>query len=222
MAFSSLSYQSIKNIASWLVGVNIVMIMLSVLSELIILVTLYGNVNNELLDTVDTVITSITWIIAIITIVFGLKWYYRATKNIHYFGAREVTLPKMAVIWWFIPLFHAWEPYRFTQQIWKASNPEITLLNGSEWKNSSESKIVIIWWTLTLVSLIGMFSVNFIDSYSLELQGVQTGFLDEVTDPNLRFLEEVFYIISIISMIFFILMIRKISTRQEIKSGISI
>ncbi len=198
------------------------MIILSILSELINFVIVSGKVNNPLFDTIIIVNNIIGGIIGIVAAIIGLKWYYRATWNIRSFGAKEVTSPRMAVIWWFIPLFHLWEPYRFTQQISKASNPEIMLTNGIEWKNNPSSSIVKIWWLLILVSLIGVFTVNLIDSYFLTLSGIQVGLHDEISDPNLRFLEDAFYIISIISMIFFIPMIKKISSRQEIKSGFSI
>lgn len=66
----------------------------------------------------------------------------------------------MAVIWWFIPIAVLWKPYQVTQQIWKASNPEIKLVNGTEWKNTPNSKLVKIWWFLTLASIFGSIAIS--------------------------------------------------------------
>ena len=77
-----------------------------------------------------------------IILLFGIS----ATKNIHSFRTKEVTSPRMAAIWWLIPIAFLWKPYRVTQQIWKASNPEIKFSpNGTEWKNTSDSKIIKLW-----------------------------------------------------------------------------
>jgi hypothetical protein len=47
------------------------------------------------------------------------------------------------------------EAYKVAQQIWKSSNPDIKLTNGTEWKNTSSSKIIKLWWFLTLASIFG-------------------------------------------------------------------
>lgn len=59
----------------------------------------------------------------------------------------------MAVVWWFIPILDLWKPHSVAQQIWKASNPQIILSNGIEWKNSPRSNVIILWWVLFLLSI---------------------------------------------------------------------
>lgn len=211
MTVSSLSYRSIKSITNWLVALTIVFMIL----ETVLLVSK----SDDLLVGINLLYT----IISVVIIIISLFWYYRATKNIHSFGAKEVTSPTMAVVWWFIPLFNLWEPYRFTQQIWKASNPEMKLTNGIEWKTSASSNIVKIGWVLAIVSFIGSLTSGFIDGLILGLSGTfQSYDLYQMNDPTLRFFEKAFNVIFIISMIFFILIIKKISIRQELKSGLSI
>jgi hypothetical protein len=161
-------------------------------------------------------------IIAILLVIIFLIWYYRATKNIHSIGAKEVTSPRMAVIWWFIPIANLWKPYKVTQQIWKASNPEVKLTDGIEWKNSPSSNIIKLWWVLALVSIFGslivssIVGVSSVPTYSDELE------LYEESSPQGIFYDNIltlpFLILTIISTILFIRIIRKISTWQHLKS----
>jgi hypothetical protein len=127
--------------------------------------------------------------IEIIAAIISLCWFYRANKNIHAFGAKEVISPRMAVIWFFVPILQLWKPYKVAEQIWKVSNPEITISEGTEWKNSPTSYIIKLWWVLGILS----YFVVFIDVF---------GFLGNV--------------LFVASAIFFIILVRQISAWQEI------
>ena len=211
-----MKYCSIKRITDLLIIVSIVVIITGLLRELAFRVTAWGDINDPLVYIITLVNGSIYWIFVFIGVIIALFWYHGATKNIHSFGAKRTTTPNMAVISWFIPLFNLWKPNRYTQQIWKASNPEIVITSGTEWKNSANSNLIKFWWLLVLVSVIGILAGGFINGYRIETYG-----LEQANDPTLRFLEIIFNIILIISMIFFIPMIKKISTKQEIKSGLA-
>lgn len=176
---------------------------------------------NPQFDKIYGVIGIFILIISILLNITLLFWYYRATKNIHSFGAKEVTSPRMAVIWWLVPIAFLWKPYQVTQQIWKASNPEIKLTNGTEWKNTSNSKIVKLWWFLTLVSIFGSIvagvggGIGFVTLYNSdpELFGESTQatfFQSFVSIP--------FLILSIISTYYFIRVVMQISKWQYFKS----
>jgi hypothetical protein len=95
----------------------------------------------------------------------------------------------MAVIWFFVPILQLWKPYKVAEQIWKVSNPEITISEGTEWKNSPTSYIIKLWWVLGILS----YFVVFIDVF---------GFLGNV--------------LFVASAIFFIILVRQISAWQEI------
>lgn len=157
-----------------------------------------------------------------------LVWYYRATKNIHSFGAREVTSPIMAVVWWFVPIFQLWKPYLVSQQIWKASKPEIKLSSGTEWKDASGSNIIKIWWILTLASLFGTLIVAFLVGVTLGLaSNTMEADIDQFQESNDTLIMNTLIILpsivlNIISTIYGIRMIRIISNSQELKSGTSI
>ena len=155
MTIDLTSFRSIGNLTDWLVRFSIVMIIMSAI-EIVLnsYQSLFVDFNPQF-DNVFSVLGMFVLIVSILLNITLLFWYYRATKNIHAFGAKEVTSPRMSVIWWLIPIAFLWKPYHVTQQIWRASNPETKLLNGTEWKNTSSSKIIKLWWFLTLASIFG-------------------------------------------------------------------
>jgi hypothetical protein len=155
MTIDLTSYRSIGNLTDWLVRFSIVMIILTVVA---FAATSYQTLLVEYNPQFDKVYDITGIFILIVSILLNISllfWYYRATKNIHSFGAKEVTSPRMAVVWWLIPIAFLWKPYRVAQQIWKSSDPDIKLTNGTEWKNTSSSKIIKLWWFLTLASIFG-------------------------------------------------------------------
>jgi hypothetical protein len=165
---------------------------------------------------VDQIKLVIIIVIAIIT----LYWYFRADKNIHAFGAKQVTSPAMSVIWWFIPIAFLWKPHSVAQQIWKASNPEIKLTEGTEWRKGPSSNIVRLWWIMGILAIL----ISVLIGIFLEQAFAQSLFEPYyVTEPNLVY-EGLLIILSNIprtaSTVFFIRMIRQISTWQEIKAGV--
>lgn len=216
------SYRSISNLTDWLVRFSIIMIVLSVTD---VAATSYlaflGTSNKTNSNNIYSAIGSFTTIISILVLIIVLLWYYRATKNIHSFGAMEVTSPIMAVVWWFIPIANLWKPYYIAQQIWKASRPEVKLPEGVEWKKMPSSNIIKKWWILSLVSIFGSLvagivgGVGISQTYDVDPEQIEespsgTLFINMVTIP--------FLIISIISIIFFIRLIKQISNWQYLKS----
>lgn len=170
---------------------------------------------NSFIFLVDQVI----WIIFIVRSIMILFWYFRANKNIHAIGAKEVTSPAMSVIWWFIPIAFLWKPYSVAQQIWKASNPKIKLTEGTEWRKVPGSNIVKAWWILGILG----FLIRFLAGSFLAPAFGQFEFTPHyVEEPN--FFYEGFLILStnipgIFSTVYFIRMIKQISIWQGLKAG---
>lgn len=218
MTINSTSFRSISNLTDWLVKFSIAMIILSIIS---VAASSYQAVSVEYdpqSDNIYAVIGIFTGIISILLGIILLFWYYRATKNIHSFGAKEVTSPRMAVIWWFIPIAVLWKPYQVTQQIWKASNPEIKLVNGTEWKNTPNSKLVKLWWFLTLASIFGSIAIS-LGSGVLLYNSNQDLFRESIQATLIESIVTIpFLILGIISTIYFIRVIKQISTWQYQKS----
>ena len=118
----------------------------------------------------------------------------------------------------FIPIFFLWKPYHVTQQIWKASDPEVYLTEGTEWEKSPSSILVKQWCTLYLIAIAGrlffgifagIYTGSDMETEQLD-QSSELTFLDLLTIP--------FQALMIISTILFIRIIRQISTWQNQKS----
>jgi len=211
------SYRSIGNLTDWLVRFSVVMIIISIISTAAeFYVTLSGAID-ESQFTIADIIGTISFVISIPIIIIVLVWFYRATKNIYSFGAKYVNSPGMAVVWWFIPIMNLWKPHEVAQQIWRASNPEIKLTEGTEWRKVPSSTIIKIWWVLGLVSIFGVIVVdhvasdlisqyNTIDPEQAEEARFMSLYVNLVTIP--------FVVISIFSIIYFMRMIRQVSTWQ--------
>ena len=204
-------YRSIGNLTDWLVRFSIVMIILSIISiAAAFYVTLSGAVDGSQWTIADTINTFI-FIVSIPIFIIFLVWFYRATKNINSFGAKYVNSPGMAVVWWFIPIMNLWKPHEVAQQIWRASNPEIKLTEGTEWRKVPGSNIITRWWVLGLVSIFAAIVVSIIfDPEQAEDPLLMSLYLNIVTIPTV--------VISIISIIHFMRMIRQISTWQNHES----
>jgi len=217
MTIDSTLYRPIGNLTDWLVRFSIVMIILSIISmAAAFYVTLSGAID-ESQFTIADIIGTISFIVSIPIIIILLVWFYRATKNINSFGAKYVNSPGMAVVWWFIPIVNLWKPHEVAQQIWRASNPEIKLTEGTEWRKVPSSNIITKWWVLGLVSIFGAIVVghvgsglisqyNIIDPEQAQESILMSLYVNLVTIP--------FVLISIISIIYFMRMIRQISTWQ--------
>jgi len=196
------------------------MIILSVIQSVTTSYTLSVEYNPKF-DKVYGAIGIFVLIISILLNITLLFWYYRATKNIRSFGAKEVTSPRMAVIWWLIPIAFLWKPYQVAQQIWKASDPEIKLVNGVEWKSIANSKIVKRWWFLTLANIFGSLfagvsgGIGFVTLYNSDPE-----LFGESTQASLfqGILSIPFLILGIISTYYFIRVVMQISKRQYLKS----
>ena len=214
-------YRSIGNLTDWVVRFSIATIIVSVLQIAVNSYQALFVVFNPQIDNVYVVMGIFLLILSILLTITLLFWYYRSNKNIHSFGAKEVSSPRMAVIWWFVPIAFLWKPYHVTQQIWRASNPEIKLANGTEWKNVPSSKIIKLWWFLYLASIVGSIvagigsGIGFVALYNAdsELLGgsTQTSLLQTVVSIP-------FLILNIISTYYFIRVVTQISKWQYQKS----
>jgi hypothetical protein len=131
----------------------------------------------------------------------------------------------MAVVWWLIPIMNLWKPYEVAQQAWKVSDLETKLTEGTEWRKVPNSNIINVWWILGLITVFGTIIVGNIGSGLISQYNV--------IDPeqaaealsmslNVALVVLPLLVTCIISIIFFVRMIRQISVRQELKSGTSI
>ena len=219
-------FRSINNRSVWLVRFVMATIFAGIISIVIVSYLTLSDSFDPSTDSSLNLISTLASIIPILGFIVGLFWYYRASKNIHSFGAKQVWRPILSIIWWFIPPLNLYLPYDITQQFWKVSNPQTKLVNGTEWKDIAGSNMIKIWWVLFLTPLFAVFVLGLVYGIGLGLSNndVQEDVFMKTTEPIL-FLSIVsiaFGIISIISDILFIKIVKQISKWQELKSGTSI
>ena len=156
-----------------------------------------------------------------------LEDYLHATEYLSINGnetkiTKEISSPRMAVLWFFIPILNLWKPYLVAQQIWKASNPQIVMINGNEWKKSPGSSKIKLLWISGLVYLflivIGNYYFTFCyvwDEYLNDEQTVTnlTGLYRTLFYANL--INIVGMIIGIFSQVLYYQVIRQISLWQD-------
>ena len=224
MTMHSESFRSINKITKWLLILSIATIVFALINTGAFFALDYQtrDVQLQSTDLVFLIIATLILVIEIVALIMTLYWFYRANKNIHAFGAKEVSSPIMAVIWWFIPILDLWKPHSVAQQIWKASNPRIILSNGIEWKNSPRSNVILLWWILLLLSIFIGIPGEFLNPPENE----QLSYNNTYTEQSMPIYEGLLNILStipaIISTFLFMRIIRQISSWQEIKSGKSI
>lgn len=230
-ASSTPSFRPISKLSKWLVSWSIAAITIAViyltLQSYEILQFISNNPIDATIFVIDSIVASITAVISFIATIITLIWFYKANRNIHVFGAKEISSSRMAVIWWFVPILQLWKPYNIAQQIWKVSNPQLSISNGTEWKLSVSSRIIKFWWTLGLlyifVAIIGvifkMMVVGF-NNYLYPEHATQVAIELDIFYSG--FIGIALNVLAILSTLFFIRMIKHVSAWQEIKAGSSI
>lgn len=146
----------------------------------------------------------IYFITYIITAISFLIWVYRANKNCHGFGAKDMRFtPSWSIWWYFIPFFNFFRPYQVMKEIYKVSS------NPNEWKRQEGSNLLWVWWTMFIVFLV-------IGNY--EFRTAMRSLNVEQTFEELKELTVISLFSSfslVISCIFAFLLIRNISKKQS-------
>jgi hypothetical protein len=218
-------FRSINNRSVWLVRFVIATIIATIISLVIVSYLTLSDSFDPQPDSILNFISTLTSIIPILGFIVGLFWYYRASKNIHSFGAKQVWRPILSIIWWLIPPLNLYLPYDVTQQFWKVSNPKTKIVVGTEWKDIPSSNMIKIWWLLFLSPLFAGLVLGLVYGIGLGLTNneAEEDVFMKSTEPVLYFgmVSIALGIVSIFSYILFIKIVKQISIWQELKSGTS-
>ena len=100
-------------------------------------------------------------LVSLITAVLFLMWIYYTHRNLPALGARELKYsPGWAVAYFFIPILNLFRPYQVVKEIWKASDPNVNVADGSSWQNASTSPVIGWWWAIWLISELVMWETD--------------------------------------------------------------
>lgn len=148
-------------------------------------------------------------IVSIVFTVFLCKWTYRAYKNLYWFGAQGLEAKPKLVVWsWFIPFANLVYPYRYTCDIWRASDPRAST---NDWKQNKIPNEVRWWWATWLAGFIVPTIISMIAVVALaEHKGSQVQ--AQTASAMLS------HVLFIISSVLSIRIIQNITERQEHKN----
>ena len=158
----------------------------------------------------DDLASAAGWSLAIaslVTAIVFIMWFFRAAKNNEALGRQNPRFgPGWAIGGWFIPLANLVIPVLIAQDLWRGSDSSAPR-GDPRWRIAPRSALVGWWWALWIFGF-----------------GVRAGAGGGSTDDNRLTLSEVQtsnrialvgLIISVGAAILAILMVRKITERQE-------
>jgi len=138
-----------------------------------------------------------------------LMWIHRAHRNLPSLGATDLRFtPRWAVGWFFVPIMSLFRPYQVTSEIWKASDPEVNITDGTAWKSAATSPIVGWWWALFLIS-------NFVANIALRTVFIGEELSDLLASTYAYMVSDA---IDVVGILITILMVRRIGQFQEAKN----
>ncbi len=142
------------------------------------------------------------------TTIFFLMWFHRAHRNLPALGAHNLRFsPGWAVGYCFIPIVSLYRPYQVAEEIWKASDPNLT--DESSWQTANTSPLLGWWWGLFLISgFVGNVVVRMTLRGGQTVSDLLTMSWGIVTSDGL----------SIVAAILAIFVVKGIDTRQEEKN----
>lgn len=131
---------------------------------------------------------------SLLTTGFLIVWLRRAIRNLHSLNASSARAQDWQAFSFIIPVLNLFLPMLIMQEVWKASDPQY--LDDASWRAASASPIIAGYWVSLVVQILlalaAALAAN--ESFSVALEGF-----------------------SVASSIFLILIISKLSARQEAK-----
>ena len=143
---------------------------------------------------------------SIIAAIAFLRWIHLASKNLAPLGAGgQWFSPGWAVGWWFIPIMWLFRPYQVMAEIWRGSYPET---GPDAWQALPVSPLMGFWWATWLVSgWVAYAAILFFFSSDTSIDGLIMG----------DFVSIAYDVVSMVSLILVIILIRQITSNQDIK-----
>ncbi len=137
--------------------------------------------------------------ISVLSLIFLFIWIHRVNHNGHLFDDSVMKIsPGWSVGYFFIPILSLWKPYEILKEIWMVS------INPNELKKIPKHTFISLWWFFTLLT-ITLFSI-----YRHLISGAEK--INELINANL--LSQLSSFTRILSAVFLIIVINKISQMQ--------
>ena len=160
-------------------------------------------------DTRQAVIGGVQLLLFLVTIVVFIVWFRRMYRNLPSLGARNLRFtPGWAVGAWFVPFLNWVRPVQMTNDIWKASDPEMPDAVDTPWRSRPSTALIGFWWAAWIVS-------NFAGQFSFSVP-VDYNDLDTLQRSSAALI--VADIASVIVTLFAIALVWRMTARQEVRA----
>jgi hypothetical protein len=148
-------------------------------------------------------------LVHVLTVIALCMWFYRAYKNLKLWKITGLKYsPGWAVGYFFIPFLNLFRPYQIAQEIWKASDTQVSLQAGSQWQGNKGSNVIGAWWASWIIA-------NIIGQISFRMSMAQRS---TMADQKAALLADVISeLVSILAGAMAALMILRIQSRQSQK-----
>jgi len=217
-------FSSVHSFSKWvrifyIISISLTVIFsISLLMEINLLSSMTKDISSvtdeeiEANDLRNLVIGIVSVPISIIALILFFIWYHKVYRNLPSLGGKELkTSPKWSVIYFFIPILWFYKPYQTTKEIWKVSDPTVTISDINSRKQMKTPSLIKTWWAFWIISgIIGWFYLRSLQ-YSISadtLEGIRAfDTIDLVTNVPI-----------IISDLLTFFLVKEITSRQEKKN----
>ena len=159
----------------------------------------------EASDSRQAIIGLVNFLVIVVLAIVFLVWQYRVKKNEPHLGVTGTRFSPGCSVWmWFIPFVNLFGPYMAMKEAWQASSPEETT---DSWDTEPVSPLLGWWWALWLVGGIAT-------SIATQLLSNPD---DVTTFISLDQLRVGGSVMTVLSAMFAMVLVRGISIRQEIR-----
>ena len=151
-------YEPLSGRSSWVQRALVAVIILEAFSILsgYAAYSLYGHdvITQDELDTTDIregIISVLHLLAFVVAIVFFIRWFGRAYRNLPALGILTLRFRPGWTIWaWFVPLLGLWRPKQIANDIWRGSDPDAPPYQ--EWHGHPVPALFQWWWGVFIVS----------------------------------------------------------------------
>ena len=137
-------------------------------------------------------------IVLLISSILVFTWIYKANKNSHALGAKNMKYSPLGSIgWYFVPILNFFKPYYAMKEIYQTS------ISSENWENTHISGYIWLWWSTWVLSWVITykdFKTTFSQVIQSELSTALSGLIENL--------------LMLLSIMFLIIIIRTVSQNQ--------
>ena len=95
------------------------------------------------------------WIVSMIIVAFPFGTFtHRAGRNLLTLkSSGQRFRPDRAVLWFYIPIMNLIRPWQIYKELFKASDPDVSATDQTEWQRNGDSRPIVVIWSLLIFAV---------------------------------------------------------------------